>query len=231
MAPVASVLASADLRVRVERDTARGVFNLTGDVLRAGVSRVSLMSGATLIEASAAGRPVPLVAEGQAHTALLPGPGPFSLSLEWGAPLKFAPGRASFVLPVPPVRDRAGDDRSAGRSGRRPSLRRPGHAPLDQRGPDDRGGHAGSGLVNRGLVVDARQRAGSRGARSAHAGRRDDAPDAWRLRRSNGGADRSDRGAGRAADLRGSAAIGIRADGHFGKLARIERANATAASC
>ena len=52
-----SVLASADLRVRVERDTARGVFNLTGDVLRAGVSRVSLMSGATLIEASVAGRP------------------------------------------------------------------------------------------------------------------------------------------------------------------------------
>jgi len=32
---------------------------------------------------------------------LLPGPGPFSLTLEWGAPLTFAPGRASFTLPVP----------------------------------------------------------------------------------------------------------------------------------
>lgn len=102
VAPVAAVLASADLRVRVERDTARGVFTLTGDVLRAGISRVGLMSGATLIEASVAGRPVPLIADGQAHTALLPGPGPFSLALEWGAPLAFAPGRASFVLPVPP---------------------------------------------------------------------------------------------------------------------------------
>jgi hypothetical protein len=102
VAPVASVLASADLRVRVDRETARGVFTLAGDVLRAGVSRVSLMAGATLIEASAAGRPLPLMADGNAHTALLPGPGPFSLSLEWGAPLKFAPGRASFVLPVPP---------------------------------------------------------------------------------------------------------------------------------
>jgi len=102
VAPVASVLASADLRVRVERDTARGVFTLSGDVLRAGISRVGLMSGATLIEASVAGRPVPLTADGQAHTALLPGPGPFSLALEWGAPLAFAPGRASFVLPVPP---------------------------------------------------------------------------------------------------------------------------------
>src|SRR6185436_12594137 len=90
--PVPAVLASADLRVRVEGDTARGAFTLVGDVLRAGVSRVSLMSGATLIEANVAGRPVPLMAEGQAQTALLPGPGPFSLSLEWGAPLKFAPG-------------------------------------------------------------------------------------------------------------------------------------------
>ena len=101
VAPVASVLSSPDLRVRVERETARGVFNLTGDVLRAGISRVGLMSGATLMEASVAGRPLPLMADGNAHAALLPGPGSFSLSLEWGAPLKFAPGRASFILPVP----------------------------------------------------------------------------------------------------------------------------------
>jgi hypothetical protein len=101
VAPVASVLAGADLRVRVERETARGVFTLTGDVLRSGVSRVSLMSGATLMEASVAGRPLPLTVDGSAHAALLPGPGPFSLSLEWGAPLKFAPGRASFIIPVP----------------------------------------------------------------------------------------------------------------------------------
>src|SRR5688572_20213617 len=43
--PVAAVVASADLRVRVDRDLARGVFNVTGDVLRPGVSRVSLLSG------------------------------------------------------------------------------------------------------------------------------------------------------------------------------------------
>jgi hypothetical protein len=102
-APVAAVLASADVRVRVDRETARGVFNVTGDVLRAGINRVSLLAGATLVEANAAGRPVPILAEGNAHVALLPGPGPFALTLEWGAPLKFAPGRASFVLPVPPA--------------------------------------------------------------------------------------------------------------------------------
>src|SRR5262245_2122057 len=100
-APVAAVLASAELRVRVDRDTARGVFAVTGDALRSGVSRVNLISGATLIDASAGGRPLPLVADGAAHTALIPGPGPFSLTLEWGAPLVYRPGRAAFVLPVP----------------------------------------------------------------------------------------------------------------------------------
>ncbi len=101
VAPMAAVVASADLRVRVDRETARGVFSVTGDVLRAGVSRVSVLSGATLIDANAGGRPLPLVADGTAHTALIPGPGPFSLTLEWGAPLTFRPGRASFVLAVP----------------------------------------------------------------------------------------------------------------------------------
>jgi len=100
--PVPAVLSSADLRVRVDRETARGVFNLAGDVLRDGFSRVTLLSGATLVGASAAGQPLPLVAEGGGHVAVLPGPGPFSLALEWGAPLVFSPGRASFTLPVPP---------------------------------------------------------------------------------------------------------------------------------
>jgi len=99
--PVAAVLASADLRVRVDRDTARGVFNMTGDALRPGVSRVSLLGGATVTDANADGRPLPLVADGNAHTALVSGPGPFALTLEWGASLVFKPGRASFTLPVP----------------------------------------------------------------------------------------------------------------------------------
>ena len=103
IAPLAAVLGSADLRVRVERETARGVFTLAGEVLRDGVNRVHVLSGGTLVDASSGGRPVPLIAEANAHLALLPGPGPFSLALEWGAPLKFMPGRASFVLQVPPA--------------------------------------------------------------------------------------------------------------------------------
>jgi len=100
-APVAAVVSSADLSVTVDRESARGVFNLAGQVLHNGVSRVPLLNGATLVDATAAGRAVPLVADGQALTALIAGPGPFALTLEWGGPLLFRPGRASFVLPVP----------------------------------------------------------------------------------------------------------------------------------
>jgi Carboxypeptidase regulatory-like domain len=102
-APVGAVLSSADLRVRVDRETAQGVYALVGNVLRPGVNRVALVSGATLIDGTASGRPLPLSADGAMHSALLPGPGPFALTLEWGAPLTFVPGRASFTLPVPPA--------------------------------------------------------------------------------------------------------------------------------
>jgi hypothetical protein len=99
-APLAAVLSSADLRVRVERETARGVFAVAGDVLRPGVAKVALLNGATLVDATIAGRPLPLLAEGSAQTALLPGPGPFTLNLDWGAPLTFVPGKGSFILPA-----------------------------------------------------------------------------------------------------------------------------------
>jgi hypothetical protein len=97
------VLGAADLRVRVDGDTARGAFSATGETFRSGVERVHLLSGATLTAATAAAQPVALVAEHGNQLALVNGPGPFSLNLEWGAPLVFQPGRASFVLPVPPA--------------------------------------------------------------------------------------------------------------------------------
>jgi Carboxypeptidase regulatory-like domain len=101
--PVAAVLASADLRIRADRDVVRGVFSLSGEALRPGISRVNVLGSGTLVEASAAGRPLPLVAEGQTFGALVQGPGAFAATLEWGAPLRQSPGRASFVVPVPPA--------------------------------------------------------------------------------------------------------------------------------
>jgi len=104
--PIAAIVASADIRIRVERDSAQGTFALAGDVLRPGVARVPLVSGATLMDGTTQGRALPLVAgpgggDAGVQSALIPGPGPFALTLQWGAPVGFAPGRASFTLPVP----------------------------------------------------------------------------------------------------------------------------------
>jgi hypothetical protein len=100
-APVGAVVASANLKITVDREAARGTFVLAGQVLHSGVTRVPLVSGATLVDATSAGRPVPLVADGQSLQALIAGPGAFTIAADWGSPLTFSPGRASFRLPVP----------------------------------------------------------------------------------------------------------------------------------
>lgn len=100
-APVAAIVSSVDLRITVDRESVRGVFNLSGQVLNNGVTRVPIVNGAGLFDATSGGRPVPLVADGQTLNALIAGPGPFAIAAEWGGPLVFRPGRASFVLPVP----------------------------------------------------------------------------------------------------------------------------------
>ena len=66
-----------------------------------GLQKVALISNANVLGATANGRAVPLVAEGQTQAALLQGLGPFTATLDWGAPVAVQPGRASFVLPVP----------------------------------------------------------------------------------------------------------------------------------
>lgn len=99
-APVAAVVAGADLRVTIDRDTARGVFNLTGEVLQSGITHVPLLSEAAIVDARSGGRAVPLVAENQELSALIAGPGPFTLAMDWAAPLVFSPGRAVFSLPA-----------------------------------------------------------------------------------------------------------------------------------
>ena len=100
-APVPAVLTRADIRVRVDATSARATMRLDGEVLRAGIAKVTLVKNATLLDARLENRPLPIVAEGGAHVALVAGPGAFSATLQVGAPIAFQPGRASFVLPVP----------------------------------------------------------------------------------------------------------------------------------
>jgi hypothetical protein len=101
--PLPAALTRADVRVRVAEGIVRATMTVDGEVLQSGTVKVPLISNATLLDARIADRPLPLVAEGHAHVAVLAGPAPFSATLEWGSTVTTAPGKGSFVLPVPPA--------------------------------------------------------------------------------------------------------------------------------
>jgi Carboxypeptidase regulatory-like domain len=99
--PLAYSIKHADLKLRVENDGVLGTVQLEGEVFRKGVSRVPLTTGMTILDAHQNGKGVPLEQENGTHTAMLSGPGEFSVDLETGLPLRIEAGRASFSLPVP----------------------------------------------------------------------------------------------------------------------------------
>jgi hypothetical protein len=100
-APVAAALTRADIHVRVEATAARATMRVDGQAFRQGVSKLTLIGGAVLLDARMDNRPLPIAAENDTHVAFVTGPSTFSVTLDVGSPLAFAPGRASFVLPVP----------------------------------------------------------------------------------------------------------------------------------
>ena len=176
--PVAAVLSSAELLVRVDGATARGAFALAGDVLRPGLNTVKLLSGGTVLNASAAGRPLPLVVDGRAHAAILPGPGPFTVDVEWGTPLVTRPGRAQFSLPVPAAGTAHTRDRRTGRSGRCACQSRMDHQAIDRQRLTIVEARLDPASTAR-VVVDARQRAAVRRERCARSPTRPDAAHPW----------------------------------------------------
>src|ERR1700722_4888425 len=101
IAPLPYSVKHADLKLRVENDGVRGTVQLEGEVFHKGVSKVPLTTGMTILDAHQNGKGVPLEQENGTHTALLSGPGEFSVDLETGLPLRIEAGRASFSLPVP----------------------------------------------------------------------------------------------------------------------------------
>ena len=100
-APAAAALARADIRVRAGATTARATMRVDGEVFRPGVAKVPLIKDATLLDARLDTRPLPVMAEANTLVAFVNGPGAFVATLEAGSPIAFAPGRASFMLPVP----------------------------------------------------------------------------------------------------------------------------------
>src|SRR5579863_5093074 len=116
VAPLPYSIKHANLKLQVENDGVRGTVQIEGEVFRKGVSKVPLTSGMTILDAHEVdvheiaahgndarqnGKGVPLEQENGTHTALLSGPGEFSVALETGLPLHIDAGRASIHLPVP----------------------------------------------------------------------------------------------------------------------------------
>jgi Carboxypeptidase regulatory-like domain len=99
--PLPYSLKHADIKLRVENEGVLGTLQLEGEVFGKGVSKVPLTSGMTILDARQNGKGVPLQQANGTHTALLPGPGEFSVALDTGLPLRIDAGRASFRLPVP----------------------------------------------------------------------------------------------------------------------------------
>lgn len=99
--PVPAVLARADLRLAAGESDVRGTMTLQGEVLRAGPTLVPLLAGGTVLDARLSGKPLPLVANSAGLAAVVTGPGPFSILVEWGTPIVQEPGLASFTLSAP----------------------------------------------------------------------------------------------------------------------------------
>jgi Carboxypeptidase regulatory-like domain len=99
--PVPSVVGRADLRGRVAAGTVRGTIRLEGEVFQRGAVKVPLVAGATLLDARADGRTLPLVQEGDVHAAVFTGPAAFVVTMDWATDLSASPGRASLTLPQP----------------------------------------------------------------------------------------------------------------------------------
>jgi Carboxypeptidase regulatory-like domain len=100
-APLPFVLASAAFKLRVDEQSLTGTVDIAGTVLDKGWIKVPLLSGLTVLEASQAKNPLPLLLDGATQAAILNGPAPFAVSLSVASPLTVEAGRASFTIPVP----------------------------------------------------------------------------------------------------------------------------------
>jgi len=99
--PLPYSIKHAGLKLRVEDESVVGTVQLDGEVFHKGVSKVPLATGMTVLDAHENGKGVPLEQENGTHTAMIAGPGEFSVDLETGIPLHIEAGRASFSLPAP----------------------------------------------------------------------------------------------------------------------------------
>jgi hypothetical protein len=99
--PLPFAVSRASFKLTVGDDSMTGVLDIDGEVLQKGPTKVPLFSGLTVIEERQSQKPIALMQEGATHTAVVSGPGAFSVSMIVASALAVEAGRASFALPVP----------------------------------------------------------------------------------------------------------------------------------
>jgi hypothetical protein len=92
---------NAELKLRVTSDSVLGTIQCDGEIFAKGITKIPLLQAPAILEARQAGKAIPLERRSGMQTAILSGPGEFSLLLDAGIPLNIETGRASFNLPVP----------------------------------------------------------------------------------------------------------------------------------
>jgi hypothetical protein len=100
-APIPYAIKRASLKLRVENESVFGTVQCDGELFQKGISKIPLMNTPAILSARQTDKVLPLMQENGTHTAILSGPGEFSITLDAGMPLNIESGRASFNLPVP----------------------------------------------------------------------------------------------------------------------------------
>jgi hypothetical protein len=100
-APVTYAIKRADLKLKVTSDSVLGTVQCDGEIFKKGINKIPLMNTPAVLSARQSNKALPLMQENGMHTAILSGPGEFSITLDAGIPLNIETGRASFNLPAP----------------------------------------------------------------------------------------------------------------------------------
>jgi hypothetical protein len=99
--PVPFAIKRCDLKLRVVNESVLGTAQCDGEVFAKGAARIPLLVAPTILDARQAGKALALEQQDGMQTAVLSGPGEFSIAMDTGMPLSIEAGRATFNLPVP----------------------------------------------------------------------------------------------------------------------------------
>src|SRR5205085_1381977 len=91
----------ARLEFAVSGETVSGNVLLDGEVFATANVRAPLVTGMVVRSAQQKGKDLPISQEAGIHTAILPGPAEFAVTLEAAVPLLIETGRASFRVVAP----------------------------------------------------------------------------------------------------------------------------------